>query len=168
MRLKLMGVIFEECSENCRPNVGQYTQRCPHITLEEQQSEIDQELHETQRALKVASCTVVEAQHLTLSKAGEARQCLQKLKGVMEQLGLARERVTSFEAESAEAIVWSKGALARMQEDLDLTWHHTAAAESSLTGVHKEIAVVTAKDSNLESPNAKAAKEIGNIFFDTC
>lgn len=76
--------------------------------------ESDWKLQKATRELQIASGTVLEAENLALSKSGVACSCSQQLEGVEEQLGLAREKVTSFEAASAKSAVQSKGELARL------------------------------------------------------
>lgn len=77
-----------------------------------------------------------------------------------EKLGLVLEMTRSVEAVIAEAAVQFKGGLARLQEDRDLSRQRMDAAKISLTGLRKELSVVTAKANDLESANAVLRKEL--------
>lgn len=54
--------------------------------------------------------------------------------------------------------------LARLQTDLDFCWQHTAVPESSMTGVHKKLAQMTAKISDLKLCNATVRKDLERLF----
>lgn len=51
-----------------------------------------------------------------------------------------------------------------MQKDFHSRRQSTAAAKSTVSGLHKEVAVLTAKVSDLESANATLRKELETLF----
>lgn len=113
--------------------------------------ESSRELWRTQCELQISSGAVMEAQHLALCKMEEARPCLQKLEGLEGQLNFAREKVTNAEAASFEDAVQSNGELVRVQNGHKYSRQGMASIKNSVLVSHKELEVVLAKDSSLDS-----------------
>lgn len=87
------------------------------ITLDEKLWESDWELQNTQKELNVVRGAVSKTQHLTLSKAEEARSSDQLMEGIEEQLGLARGKGIGGETASDEAAVKFKGEFSHLQRE---------------------------------------------------